>query len=293
MQQLYSMTGYGKATGQVGSRTATVEIKSLNSKQLDLNLRMSACFRAGEMDFRRLIGENLIRGRIEINVSEDKNAPTQTNAINHDLFRRYYMELKSLCNELNISSECLLEVIMRIPDVLNTPDNEPNEEEWEQLKTLTLRAIGLFNDFRRKEGLVLGHDLRQRIDMIERHLDSIEQIAPERLAQVRQKLLRDMAEWVSNEAIDHNRFEQELLYYIEKLDINEEVVRLRGHLRYFLLEMAAAGHDKGKKLGFISQEIGREINTIGSKANYAQMQIIVVQMKDELEKIKEQLMNVI
>lgn len=293
VSQLYSMTGYGKASGAVGNRIVTVEIKSLNSKQLDLNLRLSACFRAKEIEVRRLVNENLLRGRVEMSILEDKLAGEQSNSINRELFKRYYAELKSLCNELNLSSERLAEVIMRIPEVLNTAENELNEQEWEQLKELIFEAIRLFKAFRHNEGKVLAQDLRLRIDAIDKLLGEIEHIAPQRLEQIRQKLLRDIEEWIGNEAIDRNRFEQELLYYIEKLDINEEIVRLRGHLHYFLVEMNANSHDKGKKLSFIAQEIGREMNTIGSKANHAPMQICVVQMKDELEKIKEQLMNVI
>lgn len=288
----YSMTGYGKANGSVDQKNVTVEIKSLNSKHLDLSLKMSAVFRNREMDIRRLLSDKLLRGRIEMTISEDKDNGAKATGINTSVFKHYYIELKKLCNELNLSDADLLHVIMQIPDVTNSDESELSEQAWEQLLQIIQKAITEFYAFRKKEGNALATDVRHHLTHIEQFASEVEQLAPSRLVATRQKIQNELQR-LNTENIDHNRFEQELIYYIEKLDINEELVRLRSHCAYFREEIDKNYADKGKKLHFIAQELGREMNTISAKANQAQMQNLVVSMKDELEKIKEQLMNVL
>jgi uncharacterized protein (TIGR00255 family) len=291
---LYSMTGYGKATGKVGSRSATIEIKAVNSRHLDLNLRTCSAFKAKEIEIRRLLGDALIRGRIDVIISEDKWADEVSDSlINRDSFKRYYYDLKNICQELRLDDSRLLETIMRIPDVLVLETTDLSEEEWEALQNIAQDALNQFLLFRQQEGEGLANDLLNRLQLIEQYAQQVEQIAPIRVQTIKQRLQDDLQQWINPEIIDRNRFEQELLYYLERLDITEELVRLHSHCRYFSSEIKTKNSDKGKKLNFITQEIGREINTIGSKANHADMQMLVVQMKDELEKIKEQLMNII
>ncbi len=288
------MTGYGKATGKVGSRSATIEIKAVNSRHLDLNLRTCSAFKAKEIEIRRLLGDALIRGRIDVIISEDKWADEVSDSlINRDSFKRYYYDLKNICQELRLDDSRLLETIMRIPDVLVLETTDLSEQEWEALQSIAQDALNQFLLFRQQEGEGLANDLLNRLQLIEQYAQQVEQIAPIRVQTIKQRLQDDLQQWINPEIIDRNRFEQELLYYLERLDITEELVRLHSHCRYFSSEIKTKNSDKGKKLNFITQEIGREINTIGSKANHADMQILVVQMKDELEKIKEQLMNII
>lgn len=291
---LYSMTGYGKALGKVGDKGISVEIKAVNSKYLDLNLRLSALFKAKEIELRRMLGDALLRGRIDVSISEDRLSNYHSSSlVNRDAFKRYYTDLKLLCHELRLPDDHLLETIMRIPDVLVLESSDLNDSDWVELQQIVRQAIQDFNHFRQTEGSNLAADLLNRLQLIEQYAKQVAILAPQRIEAIRQRLNDDLKQWLNSDTIDRNRFEQEVVYYLEKLDITEELVRLQSHCRYFANEIAQNGADKGKKLHFISQEIGREINTIGSKANHAEIQVCVVQMKDELEKIKEQLMNII
>jgi len=279
------MTGYGKSIIQLPSKKITIEIKSLNSKNLDLNTRIPAIYREKEVAIRRKLAKELTRGKVDLSFFIEATAEETSTKINTAVVTNYIAQL----NELNTNSDTL-SVAMRLPDVLKTVREELNEDEWHEIEKSIDEALHHLQDFRSDEGEVLKNDFVFRIDAIKNNLEEVIALDSERLQAVRDRLQKAIAEL--KVTFDENRFEQEMIYYLEKLDITEEKVRLSNHLKYFLEELEA-GISNGKKLGFISQEIGREINTIGSKANFAPMQKMVVQMKDELEKIKEQLLNVL
>ncbi len=279
------MTGYGKSIIQLPSKKITIEIKSLNSKNLDLNTRIPAIYREKEVAIRRKLAKELTRGKVDLSFFIETTAEETSTKINTAVVTNYIAQL----NELNANSDTL-SVAMRLPDVLKTVREELNEDEWHEIEKSIDEALHHLQDFRSDEGEVLKNDFVFRIDAIKNNLEEVITLDSERLQAVRDRLQKAITEL--KVTFDENRFEQEMIYYLEKLDITEEKVRLSNHLKYFLEELEA-GVSNGKKLGFISQEIGREINTIGSKANFAPMQKMVVQMKDELEKIKEQLLNVL
>jgi uncharacterized protein (TIGR00255 family) len=290
---LKSMTGFGKATAELENKTLSVEIRSVNSKSLDLNMRMSGRYRDKDQEFRSEIARRLERGKIDIAIYTESIGVSKSSSINIPLAKAYFEELKALDTELGLNSADLLSQVMRMPDVLATETRtEVSDEEWVIVNATFQKAIEAFNLFRTTEGAVLEQELKSRITNIEGLLGQIEVFEPKRIAAVRAKLDKGIADLLEKGDLDKNRFEQELIYYIEKLDITEEKVRLRSHCKYFM-DTAAETTANGRKLGFITQEIGREINTIGSKANDADMQQLVVQMKDELEKIKEQLLNIL
>jgi uncharacterized protein (TIGR00255 family) len=280
------MTGYGKINKILTDKKITVEIKSLNSKNLDMNTRIPSVYREKDIEIRKILAKNLMRGKIEFSIYVENTGENASAVINKNIVSGYLEQLK----ELNIESEDLLSIAMRLPDVLKAEREELDEEEWKQVNEMILEAVEKLQEFRKDEGEALKEDFILRLDNIQMMLDKILEIDKERLDAVREKLLKAIGEIEVN--YDENRFEQELLYYLEKLDITEEKVRLGNHLDYFKKELRSEVSN-GKKLAFISQEIGREINTIGSKANYAPMQKLVVQMKDDLEKIKEQLLNIL
>lgn len=286
------MTGYGSAKGTVGTQSVTVEIRSLNSKFLELNVRLPLQFRDKELEIRADVGKLLERGKADLNVSIDNNELAKRSTVNKEIFLAYYEDLKSLATETGMSDNNMLDAILKLPAVLNSEKSEMDEEQWRQLKALIQSAVEQFNLFRSNEGNVLEQDVTQRLNAIENAVPQLEQYEQARIESVRARLHKSVNELKDQLNIDTNRFEQELIYYIEKLDISEEKVRLKSHCDYFLQTMNSK-EANGKKLGFITQEIGREINTIGSKANDANMQRIVVEMKDELEKLKEQLANVL
>lgn len=286
------MTGYGSAKGTVGTQSVTVEIRSLNSKFLELNVRLPLQFRDKELEIRADVGKLLERGKADLNVSIDNNELAKRSTVNKEIFLAYYEDLKSLATETGMSDDNMLDAILKLPAVLNSEKSEMDEQQWKQLKALIQSAVEQFNLFRSNEGNVLEQDVTQRLNAIENALPQLEQYEQARIESVRARLHKSVNELKDQLNIDTNRFEQELIYYIEKLDISEEKVRLKSHCDYFLQTMNSK-EANGKKLGFITQEIGREINTIGSKANDANMQRIVVEMKDELEKLKEQLANVL
>jgi uncharacterized protein (TIGR00255 family) len=289
---LKSMTGYGSAKGTVGTQAVTVEIRSLNSKFLELNVRLPLQFRDKELEIRADVGKMLERGKADLNVSIDNNELAKRSTVNKEIFLAYYEDLKSLATETGMSDDNMLDAILKLPAVLNSEKSEMDEAQWKQLKGLIQSAVEQFNLFRSNEGNVLEQDVTQRLNAIENSIPQLENYEQARIESIRTRLHKSVNELKDQLNIDTNRFEQELIYYIEKLDISEEKVRLKSHCDYFIQTMNSK-EANGKKLGFITQEIGREINTIGSKANDANMQRIVVEMKDELEKLKEQLANVL
>lgn len=288
-----SMTGYGKAECEFQSKKITVEIKSLNSKQLDLNLKIPSIYKEKEVDIRNEISRELVRGKIELSISLDCNSEEATASINTTLLKSYHKQISDISKELNLPvPDDIISTLLRLPDVLKSEKQEVSEEEWTNLLSTVSNAIRAINQFRQQEGKALEKDIAGRISLITNLLTGLEVFEKQRIEKVKQKIRQSLLELVTPDKVDENRFEQELIYYIEKLDITEEKVRLVNHCSYFL-ETSKEEEPSGKKLGFIIQEIGREINTIGSKANDADMQKIVVKMKDELEKIKEQINNIL
>lgn len=279
------MTGYGKSILQLPNKKITIELKSLNSKNLDLNTRIPSKYREKEIQIRRQLARELVRGKVDISLFSETTAEELTTKINKDIVQQYLVQLKEISNESD-----LLSIAMRLPDVLKIEREELDEYEWKDIEIAIGEGIMQLKKFRSDEGEVLNADFIFRIETIKNRLKSVMALDEERLAAVRERLIKVISDLKIT--ADENRFEQEMIYYLEKLDITEEKVRLSNHLDYFLLELNS-DVSNGKKLGFISQEIGREVNTIGSKANFAPMQKLVVQMKDELEKIKEQLLNVL
>jgi uncharacterized protein (TIGR00255 family) len=286
-----SMTGYGKAICELSEKKVTVEIRSLNSKQLDLNLRIPSLYRDKEAEIRSDLSKQLERGKIDFSIFYEYTGDAASPVINKTLAKGYYKELKSLAAELQEQGCDLLSLTMKMPEVMRPERQEPDEKEWKQLKAAIDQAQIEFQRFREDEGKSLADDFVKRIGLITSLLSIVEEADTKRVDTVRERIRRNINEFVEKEKIDQNRFEQELVYYIEKIDITEEKIRLKTHCDYFLKTMSE--DSSGRKLGFITQEIGREINTIGSKANDAGIQKTVVQMKDELEKIKEQVNNVL
>ena len=284
---IYSMTGYGKSVLQLPTKKITIELKSLNSKNLDLNARMPSIYREKELVIRKLLAAKLDRGKVDFSIYVEATAEDTSTQINTPVVKQYIEQLKNVVDGDAIE---LLKMAVRFPDALNTVREEIDDNEWKAIEAEINTAVNDLIDHRLDEGKVLEEDFNKRIVTIENILEQVIAMDPERIEGVRERLLKGVEDL--KEKYDENRFEQELVYYIEKFDITEEKVRLKNHLNYFI-ECINSKDSNGKKLGFISQEIGREINTIGSKSNYAPMQQLVVQMKDELEKIKEQLLNVL
>jgi len=290
---ILSMTGYGKSTAVYNGKKIHVEIKSLNSKALDLSTRIAPIYREKEMEIRQIIASQVERGKADFNIWCEKDEAQTATPVNKALVVEYYKQLKNITEETGIPEpENWLPMLMHMPDVLSkTEVEELSDEEWAVAKTAIQEAIDKFIDFRKQEGEALAKKFAQNIQNIGNLLKSIEPYEQERTEKIRQRITEALEKTVSVD-YDKNRLEQEMIYYIEKLDINEEKQRLTNHLKYFIDTMNE-GHGQGKKLGFIAQEMGREINTTGSKSNQAEMQNIVVQMKDELEQIKEQVLNVL
>ena len=288
-----SMTGFGKASCELQDKKISVEIRSLNSKQLDLNIRMPGAYRGKELELRSEVAKLVERGKVDLSISYEITGDIKTATINKTLAKNYYNELKSLAEDLQENTGNYLPLILKMPDVLR-PEKEKqelDENEWGQVKSCIDEALGALNKFRNDEGNTLSKEFDKGINAIKNLLKEVELFDSKRVIALRERIQKNISEFVEKEKIDQNRFEQELIYYIEKIDITEEKVRLKMHSDYFLKTMQEVS--SGRKLGFISQEIGREINTIGSKANDVNIQQAVVQMKDELEKIKEQLLNVL
>ena len=283
------MTGFGKAECITAQKKVSVEIKTLNSKHLDINVRMPSSLKSKELIIRQHLGKSLNRGKIDCFLYVERLDGEPSVKLDDEVIKSYYRSLKSIANELDNSDE-LMSTIMRLPNVIQTEKEDVEEAEWDKIAQSIQQAIEEVNTYRQQEGQQLMHDFEQRIQTISSLLKTIENIEKERIKRIQSSITHHIEELKLS--IDENRFEQEMIYYLEKLDVTEEITRLGIHLNYFS-EVMNESNSQGKKLGFISQEIGREINTIGSKANDADMQKLVVQMKDELEKIKEQLLNVL
>lgn len=285
---IQSMTGFGRTVLQLPTKKITIELKSLNSKNLDTNVRMPSFYKEKELPIRKMIANKLVRGKIDFSLFVEMTGEETATSINTGIVSSYINQLKSLSNEG--SPIDYLQIAMRLPDALKTEREEIDENEWSEITNGINEAIENIRQFRVDEGIVLEQDFKLRISNIDNLLKQVLLVDPERINNVKDRLHQAVSEL--EQQIDENRFEQELIYYLEKYDITEEQVRLKNHLEYFIKTLNSSDSN-GKKLGFITQEIGREINTIGSKANHAEMQQLVVQMKDELEKIKEQLLNVL
>src|ERR1700744_425198 len=288
-----SMTGYGIASTDTNGAKYTVEIKSLNSKFLELSLRLPKAFSEKEFQLRNDCSKQIERGKVNLSINVEK-ANTTVNAagIDKELLKHYFEQLKTVSAELNEPATNLLQLALGLPEVVKYEEETVSEDEWKVAEKAYQQALAAFQQFRSDEGNVLEQDLKHRIEIIVKNLELVEIEEPKRVPVIRERLNQFLSDAVGREAIDQNRFEQELIYYIDKLDITEEKIRLRTHCNYFIETLKNADAN-GKKLSFISQEIGREINTLGSKANDASMQKLVVGMKEELEKIKEQLLNVL
>ena len=289
-----SMTGFGRAKLDDGTRNIVVEIKTLNSKFLDMSIRLPKSFNEKELDIRNSISEKLERGKTTVNIEYTRlNNPETSILINETLFKNYFEKLQLLAKDVGAENDEIFKLALQYPDVqVQRQNDEDLEEEWKGLNQVILEAIKKCDDFRIKEGEGLKNNLNEYVNIIGEQLTQIDSLDPDRLNELKERIKKSLDELKIKEDIDQNRFEQELIYYIEKLDISEEKVRLKSHLAHFL-EAMNSPTSNGKKLNFISQEMGREINTIGSKANYAPIQRLVVNMKDELEKIKEQLQNIV
>jgi len=284
---IQSMTGFGKHVVQLPTKKVTVELKSLNSKSLDLNARMPSTYRAKELEFRKIIANSLLRGKVDFGLYVEFTGNETSAQVNEGVVRQYITQLRTIADGDDLR---LLEMALRLPDAMKTEREDIDEEEYQAIQLALKGALLEINKFRSEEGAVLEQDFIQRINTISVILNKVIQMDPDRQATIRERLEKALSDLQTE--VDANRFEQELIYYLEKYDITEEKVRLANHLDYFAKTLNS-DDSNGKKLGFISQEIGREINTIGSKANYAPMQQLVVQMKDELEKVKEQMLNVL
>ena len=290
---ILSMTGYGKASAEYGGKKITAEIKSVNSKALDLQTRIAPIYREKEMELRALISTQLERGKVDFSLYVERDDDNAATPINRTIVKSYVDQIREIVDEFDLDEpeEQWMPTLLRLPDVLTrTEIAELTDEEWAVAREVAVQAIERLMDFRRQEGAALEHKFTEKIDNIEALLAQIEPFEQARVEKIRGRII-DGLNSIPEVQIDRNRLEQEMIYYIEKLDINEEKQRLANHLRYFR-ETMASGHGQGKKLGFIAQEMGREINTTGSKSNIAEMQNIVVKMKDELEQIKEQVLNV-
>jgi uncharacterized protein (TIGR00255 family) len=289
--QTRSMTGFGKAKINVKNKQIIAEIKSVNSKQLDLGLRLPLSLREKEAEFRNLITEVAERGKVDFSIYFDGESSERKMVLNKQLASNYYKELMLFAKDVKADTSNTLGMVMNLPEVFKQELSVATEDELKKVKALIQTALNDFNAFRKSEGLTLGKELEKRIQLILGLLKKVELADGKRLKLIKERIRKDLYDIVNKERVDQNRFEEELIYYVEKMDITEEKVRLKTHCDYFLDTLKEKS--SGRKLGFISQEIGREINTIGSKANDAAIQKMVVQMKDELEKIKEQLMNVL
>lgn len=286
---LKSMTGFGKATHIIGDKKVNVEIRSLNSKSLDINTRISHEYKELEPEIRKLIADELVRGKVDFSLSVEHVGKSSPMKVNSELAKQYHEQLKELNTAIGNTTDDYLTLLLRMPEIYSTAGNELTPDDKKETMRVVTNACAEINAFRSKEGGELQQEFTTRIDDIDKLLQVIPKYEAERIVTVKERIKKSLEELVGSANYDENRFEQELIYYIEKLDVAEEKMRLANHLDYFRKTMQKEG--SGKKLGFITQEIGREINTLGSKSNHAEMQKCVIQMKDNLEKIKEQVLN--
>jgi uncharacterized protein (TIGR00255 family) len=288
-----SMTGFGKAELEINSKKITIEIKSLNSKQTDISTRLPQLYREKDLEIRRMVSDKLIRGKIDLLIYSENLGDSGSTVINENIVKSYFSDLSKISHDLQIPvNERLLQIIMRLPDSVKTSFDALEEEEWVRLSEKIGDALNQVDAFRDQEGLALEKDLNGNIQNIQQLLREVEPYEQPRLEAVRNRMKENMESLKMNGSVDQNRFEQEMIFYLERLDFNEEKVRLGNHCHYFLETMADPDFN-GRKLAFIAQEIGREINTIGSKANESNIQKLVVMMKDALERVKEQVLNIL
>jgi len=283
-----SMTGFGKSNGVFESKKVSVEIRSLNSKGLDLSLKIASPYRDLETDIRKMLSENLDRGKVDIGIFVESTNESLNNILNNEVATKYYSAIKKLNESWGEAPQDYLSIVLRMPEVLNTQTAELTEEEKKWILNLVEETCGKLNDFRAQEGAALKKEFELRIGEIRSLLSQIEAFEDIRILQIKERILKGLKE-LEHPGLDQNRLEQEMIFYLEKLDVSEEKMRLTNHLNYFIETMSSPL--SGKKLGFIAQELGREINTLGSKSNHGDMQRLVVEMKDNLEKIKEQVLN--
>ncbi|MAD97499.1 MAG: YicC family protein [Flavobacteriaceae bacterium] len=286
------MTGYGKKTIQLSTKKITLELKSLNSKNLDLNVRIPGYYKEKELEVRKTISTHLKRGKIDFSIYVEMTADESLTSINSALVKDYMQQLRNIVQSGNTNDVELLQMAVRMPDALRTEREELDEEEWKIISEGINEVISKLIEYRTEEGKAMEADFKNRVSTIKSLLEKVISLDEERLQGIRTRLENTVEEIRAKNQLDRNRFEQEVLFYLEKLDINEEKVRLRSHLEYFEKTLDTP-ESNGKKLGFITQEMGREINTTGAKANFAPMQKVVIQMKNELEQIKEQVLNVL
>ncbi len=289
---IISMTGYGRSTFTLAGKNIVLEMKTLNSKSFDLNLRIAPLFKEYEIEIRNLLNKAIMRGKTDCTLGYEL-ADDKGGEINPTAVKEYYRQLKSIANDLSVDDSRIFDLVFRLPNVTTTSTESLSEEQWNEVSLQIERAANQLNKFRADEGANLQKDLVIRVQLMLEALKEVEDLDPSRMEQQRTKMFSDLQNYMGGEDIDKNRFEQELIFYLEKMDITEEVTRLRSHCNYFMETMNDNTNEKGKKLGFICQEMNREINTIGSKSYHAEMQRKVVVMKDELEKMKEQLNNVL
>ena len=288
------MTGFGKAEGQTGGKDILVEIKSLNGKQFDFTNKLTPLLKAYEAEIRKILLKKLKRGSIDLMVTIKQDGAAKPMKINTQLAKTYFQAINDIAAELHLPQEQMLATLMRLPEVVAPEADSVSESDWQAIRALIEQAADRLLEHRRDEGQPIGADLLERISAIENHLAEAELHEPKRLERIRSRIGGSLEDWIGAEKLDMNRLEQELIYYIEKIDFSEEKQRLRVHCQYFKqLVQGATEEGVGKKLGFVLQEVGREINTLGSKANDAAIQQIVVNMKDELEKAKEQVLNIV
>ncbi|MCX6202131.1 MAG: YicC family protein [Bacteroidetes bacterium] len=290
---LYSMTGYGRAEQTIGDKTFLVEVRSLNGKQFDLRINIPALLKPFEFEIRNMLNEGLQRGSVECFITIKQNGTGKPVSINTDLAKSYYEPVAALAQELGLPQGDLLSTLLKLPEVITASSETLSDTDWEGFQKVLKEAIYQLNEHRKNEGLSLEADLLLRVSNIEKHQEALTILAPKRRIKIKEGLVKLLEEQVGKENYDGNRLEQELIYYIEKIDISEEQVRLNNHCAYFRSILAEKEISKGKKLSFILQEFGREINTTGSKANDVEIQQLVILMKDELEKAKEQILNVL
>lgn len=288
---LLSMTGYGRVSRAFGDKTITIEMRALNSKHTDVRMKIPQHYKEKEADIRKLILDRVERGKVDLVIEVDSAQGDDSYGLNQALFRKYHRELSKLREELNINGADMIQAILRLPNVVATASESLDEEEWKALSNALKDALQKLHQYRHTEGAALEKDMILRVNNIAEYVDQLSEYEEDRVVRLRQRLHQSLEEHLGKENIDENRFEQEILFYLEKIDLTEEKVRLTQHCKYYLEELEKDKAQKGRKLNFISQEMGREINTMGAKAYSSDIQRLVVSMKDELEKIKEQVAN--
>lgn len=290
---LYSMTGFGRAEATINGRQVVVEMKSLNGKQFDIVTKLPPIIRSYELDIRNLLNSILMRGTIDLTIAIKQEGATKPMTVNTGLAVFYYQSMQQIAKEIGIPEENVLSTLMRMPEVVAPEQDVMPEDEWLQIKKVIEQAARGLMEHRKHEGEALHKDLHNRINRIEELLQEILPLEGQRTEKIRTRIMQSLQDMVGTDNVDPNRFEQEMIYYIERIDFSEEKIRLKQHCQYFHTTVEKQGISKGKVLGFILQEVGREINTLGSKANHAEIQQLVINMKDELEKAKEQVLNIL